>query len=296
MDNGPFGHTQLVELLQRSLHVFHVQRAVLSAQQDPRGLLRLKFVDDAVVRVFERRGHEPLEALARLGNNVDGRLHARLLRPVQKPRHLCAVFRVRLIQMRQQQNVADVEDIDVQPVPVDVVLTVIGVAARVLEKCALFCLVVRHDGGKRGVAAALDHGQVDIFVFPHLLQDKITLRVVPGEAGSDERQRGIEPREIGNGVADRAAGGARDALGDVRQLVLLRPCFDGIGDIYDHIACAANAFFHTSSLFSGRAARIPLFFVPVTVIMKERGRLITDEDAPDARQRCVFGETNGTLQ
>ena len=227
-----------------------MQRAVFSAQQDTRGLLRLQFVDDAVVGVFKRWGHEPCEALARFGNNIDGGFHACLLRPVQEPCHLCAVFRVRFIQMRQQKNIANVENIDIQLVPVDIVFSVIGVAARILEKRAFLCLVVRHDSRKRRIAAALDHGAIDVFVFAHFLQDKIALRVMSGEAGGHERQIGIQPRKVGNGVADRAAGGACNAFCNVCQFVLLRPGFNRVSDIHDHIACTAYAFFHTSSLFS----------------------------------------------
>ena len=99
-----------------------------------------------------------------------------------------------------------------------------------------------------GESAALDHGKVDILVCSHLLQDKIALGVMPGKAGGHERKLGIESCEVRNGVADRAAGGLLDALGDVRQLILLRPGLNGIGNIHDHITRAANSFFHTSSL------------------------------------------------
>ena len=225
-----------------------MQHAVFSAEQHARGLLGLKLVDDAVVGVFERRGHEPRKALARLGDDVDGRLHPGLLRPVQEPCHLRAVFRVRLVQMRQQQDIANVEDIDVELIPVDVVLAVVGVRARVLEEGALLRLVVGHDRGKGRAAVALDHGKVDILVFSHLLQDEIALGVMPGKAGGHEWKLGIESCEVRNGVADRAAGGLLDALGDVRQLILLRPGLNGIGNIHDHITRAANSFFHTSSL------------------------------------------------
>ena len=151
-----------MQLLKRSLHVLHVQCTILVAQAHAGGLLGLKLIDDAVIGIAQRRCDQLLEAFAGLRDHVDGGFHPGLLSAIEEPRHLGAVLRIRLVQMGQQQNIADVEDVHIELVPVDVLLAVVGVRTGVLEEGALLCAVIRHDGCERRAAVALHHGQVDI--------------------------------------------------------------------------------------------------------------------------------------
>ena len=113
-----------------------------------------------------------------------------------------------------------------------------------LEEGALLGLVVAHDGGEGGASVPLDHGKVDVGILSHFLQHEFALGVITGKAGCEQGQLGIQPGKVADGITHRAAGGILDTLGDVCQFVLLRPGFDGICNIHDHVTRAANAFFH----------------------------------------------------
>ena len=248
VDDRPGGDAQGEELLQRGLHVLGAQRAVLLPEDHAGGLLGLQLVDDAVVGVAQRRRHQPLEPVSRFADYIDAGLDPPALGPVEQPGHLRAVFRVRRVQVGQQQNIADVQDIHVQLLPVDVFLAVIGIGAGMLEEGPLLGLVIAHHRRKGGSAVPLDHGEVDVGVLAHLRQDKVSLRVVSRKARGHQMHMRVQPRQVRDGIADRPAGGLGDPLGDMGQLVLLRPGFNGIRDVHNHVAGTADSFVHQCHL------------------------------------------------
>ena len=151
--------------------------------------------------------------------------------------------------MGQQQNVADVENVHVQLVPVDVLFAVVGVGAGVLEERPLLGLVVAHDRREGRAAVPADHRKVDVGVLAHLLQQEIAFGVVAGKARGNQMHLRVQPGQVRDGVAYGTAGGGADALGDVGQFVLPGPCLNGVGDVHQHVARAADAFLvgHESS-------------------------------------------------
>ena len=127
---------------------------------------------------------------------------------------------------------------------IQMLLAVLRHGTGVLEKGTLAVGGVAHDQRKRRLPGAQHGGGIDIGVAGQLLQNEIALRVMPGDARGVQLQGGVQPGQIGNDVAHGAAGGAPDAGQHTDQLALCGPAFDGVGDIHQHIAGAADAFTH----------------------------------------------------
>ena len=67
------------------------------------------------------------------------------------------IFIIRSIQCRQEQNIANMEDIYIQLVPVDMLLTIVGIGSGMLEEGAFLSLIVTHDRCKGSVAISAYH-------------------------------------------------------------------------------------------------------------------------------------------
>lgn len=84
-----------------------------------------------------------------------------------------------------------------------------------LEKRPLLGLIAAHDRREGGPAIPADHGQVDVGIPAHLPEDELSFRVMAGKAGGHQRQLRVQPGQVRDGVADGAAGGSLNALGDM---------------------------------------------------------------------------------
>ena len=168
---------------------------------------------------------------------------------MEQPRHGGAVLRVLPVQGGQQQNIADVEQVHIQLVPVNVCLVILGIGSGVLEEGSLLRLVVAHNRRKGGPARAANHGQVNILVLAELLHDQFPLEVIAHGAGRHQMERRVQPGQVHHRIADRAAGGMADALGDMGQLTLPGPRLNGIGDVHQNVSRAADALLHIHSPF-----------------------------------------------
>ena len=96
--------------------------------------------------------------------------------------------------------------------------------------------------------AILLHGTdiigIDILVCAKLFKNQIALGILADSAQSIQGHFRIEFSKVNNNIANRAAGGAGDAIQNVNQLTLLGPTHSRIDNIYDHITCNTNTFTH----------------------------------------------------
>ena len=104
---------------------------------------------------------------------------------MQKPCHLGSKRLVWFVQRIQQQDVADVQHIGVQIVPVDIVFAESRICAAIVVKRALFADRVPHDRGKRRQPLAQHAGGVDVIVFMQFFEHIVALRI-----RADSAQRG----------------------------------------------------------------------------------------------------------
>ena len=244
MDHRPGGHAQFLHAAQRLREVFINQLIIRGAQFDAGGFRRLDFVDDAIIGILERHRHQLAEAIAGFGNHIDGCFDAALLRIVQKARHFASIFGIILIQRVQQQDIADVQNVAVQLIPVDIIFIEFSVRAQIGKEGAFLGNHIAHHQRKGGNALADHVIQIDILIFAQLLQNQFALGVLADFAHGVQRHIRIQLRQIDNGVAHRAAGRALDAVQHVYQLPLIRPTVGGIENINDHISRYANALSH----------------------------------------------------
>ena len=133
---------------------------------------------EAGVAFFQATGKRRLlEVVCRLADHIDRGQDSLALRRVQEPRHLGAVLVVRLVQRVQQQDIADVQQVGIEIVPVDVRFAEPRVCAAIMVKCALLADRVRHDCGKRRQSLALHAGGVGVRVLSEFFQHIVSFSI-----------------------------------------------------------------------------------------------------------------------
>ncbi|MPM99984.1 hypothetical protein SDC9_147179 [bioreactor metagenome] len=236
MDHRPGGDDELFELAERLRQVLREQFPAFAAEHNARGSLRLQLVDDTIVRILERGRHDPVEPIPRLADHVNRRENALALRRVQQPRHLRTKLVIRLVQRVEQQNVADVQQLYVQRIPVHVRLAEARVCAAIVIERPLLANRVRHDRGKRCQPLAANARNIDVVVRLQLFEYVIPFGVRADPTQRRKRQLGIELRQIDNHVAERPAGRAGDALRNRREFARFRMSQNRVKYVHNHVS------------------------------------------------------------
>ena len=142
------------------------------------------------------------------------------------------------------KDIADMQDIAVEAIPVDIVEIKLRVCAEVGKECALLGFEIAHHQRERGDALADHVRRINIFMLAELFHHEIAFGILAVSAEGIELHFGIELRKINDDVAERAAGGTCNAVLNPNQFALLRPTHCGIENIYDHVARDTNTLLH----------------------------------------------------
>ena len=187
-------------------------------------------------------------ARAGLGHHVHGRADAPRFRRAQQPRQLRAVLFIRRVERVQQQDVADVQQVHVEAVPVDVRLAEVGAGAlAVVERALLADLVGHHERERRG-ARAHDAAEVDVRIRAQAREHVVPRLVLAHAPQRRQRQVRVKRGQVHDVVAHAAARRAAHLAHDVRQLARLREALDRIEDVQHRGARHGNALLHAPRL------------------------------------------------
>ena len=243
MDDSPGGNTQILHFLQCGDHGFRDRISVFIDQRNTGCSLSFDLVDDTVIGISQSGRHDTVETFASLADHIYRGFDAPLLGCVQQAGHFCAVYAVRFIQGIQQENIANVQQIYVQRVPVDIRLAEISVCTAALIKRTLFGGFIKDDQRIGSGSATLDPFQVDIWPAFHIIQNEITGFIGADPAQSSQRQAAVQCGKVDNVIAQAASGCTGHITCNGDKFPGLRKVTDRIKHIHNHIAGDGNAFF-----------------------------------------------------
>ena len=194
MHDHQFPHAALQERSRRVAQGDRVQRAVRLANFESGRLARLNFIEDAIVRVPQRRQNDARKAVAVFAHDIDAGFQSGRLRLAQQGGRFGAMLGVGRVQRVEQQQVAQVKNagadlLEIQPGPVPE-----RIGPAMMKESAMTVALFGHDigVGSRRERSGLKVARIDAML-PAIFEDDPAQIVIAHQSRRQQRKRHFQP-------------------------------------------------------------------------------------------------------